>query len=554
MLLVVSAICNIAMTQESIINSSGSAKPILVPGTDDVTWTTVGTAPTIFGRSGGGIIGNYMYSFGSEAVNCAQAYNLATQQWEASTLVPFGRDNWASATTDDAVYLIGGFDGASFINRTQRFVPFGIGPEGTWTQMASYPHAVSGPTAAWDGGDNIYACGGIGFGYLLTAYKYSISGNTWTAIADLPVAMAFSGSAFIDGKFYVFGGSDAAGLGTRHYCYDPTTDTWTQKASALTPVWLATFSTTFNDTYMISCGGGGGYGAWPATNAVQIYNPATDSWSEETSLPDAWGCNLARWATNGTVISSGGYQSTSGYTGVTYEGTDFFGPTIDITIELTPSSPPIVIPAGGGSFEYTIAVTNNETTSQSFQVWVIITLPGGQSYGPVIGPVTATIGGSTTVSRLRTQNVPAFAPAGSYSCVGSVGTYPTVWNSSNFPFTKSDTDNGFTKYDSWASTGESFGDQISTAFAAPDGYSLEAAYPNPFNPETNLMYKLAKAGNVKLAVYDIQGCEVALLLDGYHSEGSYMVSFSGANLSSGIYIAMLNAGGNTFTQKLLLVK
>jgi len=447
MVLSISAVATVPLINESMLTCSGSAEPILVPGTDDVIWTTVETAPTIFGRSGGGIIGNYMYSFGSEAVNCAQAFNLTTEQWEASTLVPFGRDNWASAATNSAIYLIGGYDGVTAMNRTQKFVPLGAGPEGRWSQMAPYPHSVMGCTAAWDGDDYIYACGGVGFGYLLTAYKYSINSNTWTAIANPPVTQAFSGSAFIDGKFYVFGGSDAAGLGTRHYCYDPATNTWTQKAPAPLPVWFGTFSTTYNENYMISCGGGGGYASWPATNAVQIYNPTSDTWFQETPLPDAWGTNLARWAGNGIVISAGGYQSASGYTGMTYKGTDFFGTTIDVTIDLTPSSTPIVIPAGGGSFDYTIAVTNYETTSQSCQVWVEIALPGGQLYGPVIGPVTATIGGGATVSRLRTQNVPSNAPSGNYNCIGSVGTYPTVWSSSSFPFSKSAADNGFAKYE-----------------------------------------------------------------------------------------------------------
>lgn len=553
MLLALTAYASAPAQQASILSSSGSADPILLPETDLVIWSTVGTAPTIFGRSGGGIIGNYMYSFGSEAINCAQAYNLTTQLWEASTLAPVGKDNWASATTTTATYLIGGYDGTTAINRTQKFVPTGAGPQGTWTQMAVYPQTVYGPTAAWDGGDFIYAAGGNTMtGYSMTAYKYSISANTWTAIANPPVTQSFSGSAYVGGKFYVFGGTDAAGLGTRHYCYDPATNAWTMKAPAPTAVWFATSSTTFNDTYMISCGGGGGYASWPGTNAVQIYNPTTNNWSQETVLPVARGCNLARWAGNGTVISGGGYAG-SAYSGVTYKGTGFFGPPPNMTILLTPSTTPIVIPNGGGSFNYTVAITNHETTSQGCQVWVMITLPNGSSYGPVLGPVTASIGGGATVTRLRTQNVPASAPSGNYTCIGNVGSYPTAWNSSNFPFSKSATDNGF-KCGNWENTGESFGDEIAAAFAAPNYFSLEAAYPNPFNPETNLTYNLAKAGNVKLSVYDIQGREVAVLLDGFHSEGSYMVSFSGADLSSGVYFAVLNAEGYTFSQKLLLVK
>jgi len=533
--------------------SSGTVAPYESPETDAAVWTAVGTAPTIFGRAGGGIIGNYMYEFGSEANNVAQALNLTTGQWTTSTLATTGKDNWGFACTGTAIYLIGGYTGSAPINNTQKFVPTSGGPAGTWTQMAVYPQTVYGPCAAWDGGDYIYAVGGNNSGgtTLMNAYKYSISANTWTAIANAPVAFSFAGAAYVGGKLYVIGGTTAALLGTANYCYDPSTNTWTQKAAVPYAVWFATYSTTFSSTYMISCGGGGGYGSWPATAYVQIYDPSTNSWFQETALPVARGCNLACWAGNNTVYSGGGYSG--GYSGVTYKGTNFFV-VPDVEMIMTPSSTPIVIPAGGGSFQYTVGVHNNGAAVAPVQVWVMLTLPNGSSYGPVLGPVTANVAAGATVSRLRTQNIPASASAGSYSCVGNVGSYPgQVYDSANFPFTKSATGEGF-YVDNFDNYGESFGEEIAAAFAAPSNFSLEAAYPNPFNPETNLVYNLAQAGNVKLAVYDIQGREVSVLLDGFHSEGAYNVSFNASHLSSGVYFAVLNANGQTFTQKLLLVK
>ena len=91
-------------------------------------------------------------------------------------------------------------------------------------------------------------------------------------------------------------------------------------------------------------------------------------------------------------------------------------------------------------------------------------------------------------------------------------------------------------------------------FNQPDDFVLHPAYPNPFNPSTMLRYDLKSAGEVKLSIYDVTGREVATLVDGYKPSGSYNVKFEAENLSSGMYLALLNCGGRTYSQKMLLVK
>jgi len=112
----------------------------------------------------------------------------------------------------------------------------------------------------------------------------------------------------------------------------------------------------------------------------------------------------------------------------------------DVTITLTPYGAPIVIPASGGSFEYNVVITNNEASPQTFDAWVMATLPGGMPYGPVQGPVQVTLPGGGMVSRDRTQSVPAFAPPGIYTYTAFIGVYPgEVWDSDSFEFMKLDT-------------------------------------------------------------------------------------------------------------------
>jgi hypothetical protein len=88
----------------------------------------------------------------------------------------------------------------------------------------------------------------------------------------------------------------------------------------------------------------------------------------------------------------------------------------------------------------------------------------------------------------------------------------------------------------------------------PSKFALEQNYPNPFNPTTNINFSIPKAGNVKLAVYDILGNEVEVLLNGFQNPGNYTANFDFSKLASGTYLYRLTAGDFTDTKKMVLVK
>jgi|GEM_PF-3539530 len=72
--------------------------------------------------------------------------------------------------------------------------------------------------------------------------------------------------------------------------------------------------------------------------------------------------------------------------------------------------------------------------------------------------------------------------------------------------------------------------------ALPSEYMLYNNYPNPFNPDTTIRYALPESSQVDLRVYDVVGREIAELVNNEQSAGFYTVTFSGINLSSGIYL------------------
>ncbi len=88
----------------------------------------------------------------------------------------------------------------------------------------------------------------------------------------------------------------------------------------------------------------------------------------------------------------------------------------------------------------------------------------------------------------------------------------------------------------------------------PNSISLLQNYPNPFNPTTRITYSLPSSGLVSLTVYNVQGVEVAKLVDGPQSQGIYSLEFEAPDLSSGVYFYRLKAGSEIITKKMLLIK
>jgi hypothetical protein len=99
----------------------------------------------------------------------------------------------------------------------------------------------------------------------------------------------------------------------------------------------------------------------------------------------------------------------------------------------------------------------------------------------------------------------------------------------------------------------------------PKEFSLERAYPNPFNPVTNITIALPVDSEVNLIVHDLQGRKVAELVNGIKLVGYHTIQWDASKFSSGIYFVNMvarpehsEAGGVASeyqsNQKLMLVK
>lgn len=88
----------------------------------------------------------------------------------------------------------------------------------------------------------------------------------------------------------------------------------------------------------------------------------------------------------------------------------------------------------------------------------------------------------------------------------------------------------------------------------PDEFSLLQNHPNPFNPNTKIIWQSPVGRWQTLKVYDVLGNEIVKLVDEYKPAGNYEVDFNARGLSSGVYLYRLQAGDFVQTRKMILIK
>ena len=95
---------------------------------------------------------------------------------------------------------------------------------------------------------------------------------------------------------------------------------------------------------------------------------------------------------------------------------------------------------------------------------------------------------------------------------------------------------------------------IEAEIVTPNKFELSQNYPNPFNPTTSIKFNLPEAGNVKLAVYNLLGQEVKILVNGFKAAGLYNINLDAKDLTSGVYLYKLEANGINTVRKMTLLK
>lgn len=95
--------------------------------------------------------------------------------------------------------------------------------------------------------------------------------------------------------------------------------------------------------------------------------------------------------------------------------------------------------------------------------------------------------------------------------------------------------------------------------SVPAVTGIYKAFPNPFNPVTNLIYGIEKDNQVQIEVYNVRGQKVRSLLNNNVKSGWHTLQWNGRDdlgntLPSGVYYLRMSAGGKNYSYKTTLMK
>ena len=293
----------------SVFSATGS----FIVGACFEGWQSVAGVPLTDGPSQSTVIGsavnNRVYVFGgglgagpNTRVDQTFAYDPLGNTWTPKATVPapgLGANFGSGAQVGNFVYLFGGVVGPPQpITVTSTSWKYDVTSD-TWSRIADLPTANFGSAVAAIGGQ-IYLAYGSGF--LQQTFRYDPSANTYTRVADAPAIPQTLRvhAAVLGGEMHVFAGGFE---GNSHVVYNPATNAW--RTAALMPF------TATDPAVGVLAGKAFVVGGRPVAH-TQVYDPATDSWTQVSAVPGASGVDNTAGAVLGSVFHLvGGFNGTT---------------------------------------------------------------------------------------------------------------------------------------------------------------------------------------------------------------------------------------------------
>jgi uncharacterized repeat protein (TIGR01451 family) len=265
------------------------------------SWYTLANMPTARSGLASVTLNGKIYAIGGydgSYLSTVEEYDPATNAWGQRTSMPTARAYLAAAVINGKIYAIGGETNYGSTAVVEVYDP----SLNSWSTRASLPNARSGLAASALNG-KILVMGGRLDGdylsdYLSSVEQYDPTTNTWMQRANLSSGRAYLGSAVMNGKVYAVGGWPYSDFEK----YDPALDAWTPIAGWLTARGYLAATALNGKIYAI-----GGLDQLGERNVVKEYDPITNIWKEADSLP-APRQGLSAVALNGRLFAIGGWN------------------------------------------------------------------------------------------------------------------------------------------------------------------------------------------------------------------------------------------------------
>lgn len=291
----------------------------VIKADDQSSWNTLTPMPTARSDLGVAVVNGKIYAIGGLSgdvpVSNNEQYDPVANSWTVEMPMPTARSGFAIAAYNDKIYVIGGTIGNGFVGNNEVYDP----SSNTWETKASMPTPRSDLTATVVN-DKIYLIGGKEYSntnpYVIQTNKnevYDPANDSWITKTSIPTAVFGYGSAAINGKIYIAGGSQTvtsqqSGVSVdANQVYDPQANNWTSAANLPSSASFGAVAATQGYLAPVRLYLAGGYSENILTSKTQVYNPYNNSWTIGTSLlsPRA---NFALVAVDDILYAIGGFD------------------------------------------------------------------------------------------------------------------------------------------------------------------------------------------------------------------------------------------------------
>lgn len=235
--------------------------------------------------------------FGLGPTDKVFAYSLQEQSWKPSVSLPTARHHLGMASNNRYLYAIGGFSSNKNTSwKVENSVYRKSSSEGAWQQGPPLPIPMAESVYGVIG-ENIHLVGGKTFqagrkgNFDTNKHFVLIQDQHWEQAAPATLERNSAASAVLDGKMYVVGGRKKGKHATnlRHLeVYDTKLDKW-HSLQPLPQAVAGHAAVALNGKIYVTggeaFGKGGNWKTGEAFSDVWAYDPVTDQWSREVSMP-----------------------------------------------------------------------------------------------------------------------------------------------------------------------------------------------------------------------------------------------------------------------------
>jgi len=301
------------LTQSSIAPNGYTYSGLTVPVGEQ--WTNGASLPVPVDSHAAVVLDDRIYILGGlnngTATAAVYAYDLATGTWTARAPLNEARYELAAVALNGAIYAIGGEDGKwsrSLMTTVERYDPVAD----RWDFVAPLQHGRNGLAAGVIDG-RIYAVGGNDGAAHDALEIYDPATDQWTTGANLPIGREFLAAAVLNGKLYAVGGQGVppnhAGASGMVDVYDPAQNAWTSETS-LVPARISPCAAVLQGRIYVA----GGFNPEPL-DGVSAFDPDAHVWRAAAPLPvDVSGATAVELA--GQLYVVGGFSASQTYKSV----------------------------------------------------------------------------------------------------------------------------------------------------------------------------------------------------------------------------------------------